>query len=112
MSQLAGIVMSTDGPAGRAGFRRTAVCMAYPDNPPALLICINRSSSAYRMLFENAVVCVNTLSAGQQPLSQLFGQDPIGGVCRRGVGRRSSKFSGSERHRLPSIDYPMFARST
>ncbi len=74
MAQLAGAVniVTTDGPAGRAGFSATAVC-SVSDNPPTLLVCINRSSSAYRMLFENAVVCVNTLSADQQPLSQLFG---------------------------------------
>ena len=77
MAQLAGAVniVTTDGPAGRAGFSATAVC-SVSDNPPTLLVCINRSSSAYRMLFENAVVCVNTLSADQQPLSQLFGGKP------------------------------------
>lgn len=74
MSQLAGAVniVTTDGPAGRAGFAATAVC-SVSDNPPTLLVCINRSSSAHRFLVENAVVCVNTLAADQEQLSQLFG---------------------------------------
>lgn len=74
MSQLAGAVniVTTDGAAGRAGFAATAVC-SVSDNPPTLLVCINRNSSAHRFLFENGVICVNTLAGDQETLSQLFG---------------------------------------
>lgn len=74
MSQLAGAVniVTTDGAAGRAGLAATAVC-SVSDNPPTLLVCINRSSSAHRLLFENGVICVNTLGGDQEKLSQLFG---------------------------------------
>ncbi len=74
MAQLAGAVniVTTDGPAGRAGFAATAVC-SVSDNPPTLLVCINRNSSAYRFLSENGVICVNTLAGDQEGLSQLFG---------------------------------------
>jgi len=74
MSQLAGAVniVTTDGPAGRAGFAATAVC-SVSDSPPTVLVCINRNSSAHRYLFENGVICINTLAGDQEALSQLFG---------------------------------------
>ncbi len=74
MSQLAGAVniVTTDGPEGRAGFAATAVC-SVSDNPPTLLVCLNRNSSAYKYVTANGVLCVNTLAANQQDLSALFG---------------------------------------
>jgi len=65
-------IVTTDGPAGRAGFTASAVC-SVTDNPPTLLVCINRASSAYASVIENGVVCINALSARHQELSRLFG---------------------------------------
>ncbi|WP_320198708.1 flavin reductase [Agrobacterium sp. rho-13.3] len=74
MSQLAGAVniVTTDGPAGRAGFAATAVC-SVSDSPPTLLVCLNRNSSAHKFVVGNGVVCINTLAADQEQLSGLFG---------------------------------------
>src|SRR5258706_10730178 len=65
-------IVTTDGRAGRAGFTASAVC-SVTDNPPTLLVCINRESSAYASVRENGVVCVNVLSARHERLSRLFG---------------------------------------
>ncbi|WP_144576720.1 NADH-dependent FMN reductase RutF [Agrobacterium sp. DE0009] len=65
-------IVTTDGAAGRAGFAATAVC-SVSDNPPTLLVCLNRNSSAYKVVKANAVVCVNTLAAHHEVLSTLFG---------------------------------------
>lgn len=65
-------IVTTDGPAGRAGFAATAVC-SVSDSPPSLLVCINRNSSAYARVMENRVVCVNVTSDAHRQLSQLFG---------------------------------------
>ncbi len=35
-------IVTTDGPAGRAGFTASAVC-SVTDDPPTLLVCMNRS---------------------------------------------------------------------
>jgi flavin reductase len=43
------------------------------DNPPTLLVCMNRGSSAYASVTKNGVVCVNVLSARHERLSRLFG---------------------------------------
>jgi flavin reductase len=65
-------IVTTDGPAGRAGFSASAVC-SVTDDPPTLLVCLNRSSSAYASVIENGVVCVNVLSSRHEHLSRLFG---------------------------------------
>lgn len=73
MSLLAGAVnvITTDGPAGLAGFTASAVC-SVTDQPPTLLVCMNRSSFAHRFFVENRSLCVNVLSAAQQDMSALF----------------------------------------
>ena len=65
-------IITTDGPAGRAGFTASAVC-SVTDDPPTLLVCMNCTSSAYASVAGNKLVCVNVLSAQQEPLSRLFG---------------------------------------
>lgn len=73
MAQLGAAVnvIATAGPGGRAGFTASAVC-SVTDTPPTLLICANRSNDSYPALKANRVVCVNTLTAGQQELSTVF----------------------------------------
>lgn len=73
MSLLAGAVnvITTNGPAGLAGFTASAVC-SVTDQPPTLLVCMNRSSFAHRFFVENRAICVNVLSAAQQEVSALF----------------------------------------
>jgi flavin reductase len=65
-------IVTTDGPAGRAGFTATAVC-SVTDDPPTLLVCLNRGASVYPVFAANDVLCVNALGAGQQAVSGLFG---------------------------------------
>lgn len=65
-------VITTDGPAGRAGFTASAVC-SVTDEPPTLLVCLNRAASVYEAFSRNQTLCVNTLAPGQEELSGLFG---------------------------------------
>ncbi|MET4385446.1 flavin reductase (DIM6/NTAB) family NADH-FMN oxidoreductase RutF [Bradyrhizobium sp. F1.4.3] len=48
-------IVTTDGPAGRAGFTASAAC-SVTDDPPTLLVCMNRASSAYVSVVGNNVV--------------------------------------------------------
>ncbi len=57
-------IITTDGPAGRAGFTASAVC-SVTDTPPTLLVCLNRSASVWPVFSEHHTLCVNTLAAGQ-----------------------------------------------
>ncbi|MFC3692435.1 flavin reductase [Chenggangzhangella methanolivorans] len=65
-------VVTTDGPAGRAGFTATAVC-SVTDAPPTLLVCVKRDSSVGEAFHANGVLCVNTLAPEHETLSNLFG---------------------------------------
>jgi flavin reductase len=64
-------VVTTDGAAGRAGFTASAVC-SVTDDPPTLLVCLNRASRGNALFKANGVLCVNTLAAGQHALSDVF----------------------------------------
>lgn len=64
-------VITTDGPAGRAGFTASAVT-SVTDSPPMLLVCANRTNDSYPAMKENRVLCVNTLTPAQQGLSPVF----------------------------------------
>ncbi|WP_312191169.1 NADH-dependent FMN reductase RutF [Leclercia sp.] len=65
-------IITTDGPAGEAGFTASAVC-SVTDSPPTLLVCLNRGASVWPVFNDNRTLSVNTLSAGQESLSNLFG---------------------------------------
>ncbi len=73
MSQLAAAVnvVTTDGPAGKAGFTATAVC-SVSDAPPTLLVCLNRKSGSGPIVQMNQVFCVNTLSGDGEPVADTF----------------------------------------
>ncbi len=64
-------VVTTDGPHGRHGFTASAVC-SVTDDPPTILVCVNRDNDSHDALRDNGVLCVNTLTPDQQPLSPVF----------------------------------------
>ena len=64
-------IVTTDGPAGLGGMTVSAVC-SVTDDPPTLLVCLNRGSPQNRLFKDNGVLCVNTLAAGQEDLSSRF----------------------------------------
>jgi cob(II)yrinic acid a,c-diamide reductase len=64
-------IVTTDGPAGRSGFTASAAC-SVTDDPPTLLVCLNRASQLHSIFKKNGVFCVNTLTGDQRELSGLF----------------------------------------
>ena len=64
-------IITTDGSAGQGGITATAVC-SVTDDPPTLLVCLNRTSPRSALFLANRVLCVNTLSASQQGISNAF----------------------------------------
>src|SRR3954462_15216029 len=73
MAQLGAAVhvVTTAGSAGRTGFTATAVC-SVSDQPPTLLVCLNRRSRGTPILRENGVFCVNPLGADAESLADMF----------------------------------------
>lgn len=74
MTSLAGAVniVTTDGAAGKAGFTATAVCSVSND-PATLLVCLNRGASVYQVFKDADTLAINTLTQGQDFLSNVFG---------------------------------------
>jgi flavin reductase (DIM6/NTAB) family NADH-FMN oxidoreductase RutF len=64
-------IATTDGPAGCTGFTASAAC-SVTDDPPTLLVCLNRASGLHAIFLENGVFCLNTLAADQRDLSESF----------------------------------------
>ncbi|MBD1551141.1 flavin reductase [Pseudomonas typographi] len=64
-------VITTDGPAGRFGFTASAVC-SVTDEPPTLLVCMNRASHSNTQFKANGTLCVNVLAGTHLALSGAF----------------------------------------
>ncbi|HEX8165176.1 MAG TPA: flavin reductase family protein [Beijerinckiaceae bacterium] len=80
-------VVTTDGPAGRAGFTATAVAPV-TDSPASLLVCVHATGRSAEALTANAVFCVNALSASDRDLAEAFaGHTGLPPKDRFAVGR-------------------------
>ncbi len=64
-------IITTDGPAGIGGFTASAVC-SVTDEPPTILICMNRNATAAPRLKENGTVCVNVVGTSQREAAMVF----------------------------------------
>lgn len=64
-------IITTDGDNGRHGFTASAVC-SVSDDPPTLLVCINRVASAHPHILDHGTLAVNVLTGDQQALSSVF----------------------------------------
>lgn len=73
MSRFAGAVhvVTTDGSAGRRGTTVIAAC-SVSDNPPTVLVCLNRGNEANDLYLRNGAFALNTLSSAQQDLANAF----------------------------------------
>ncbi len=64
-------VVTTNGRAGRGGFTATAMC-SVTDDPPSLLVCMNRNSTQCGLFIDNRRFCVNVLSHDHTALAGHF----------------------------------------
>jgi flavin reductase len=64
-------VITLNAEGGPTGFTASAVC-SVTDQPPTLLICINRNSRSRSEIEIGDGICVNTLASHQQALSAAF----------------------------------------
>ncbi len=64
-------VVTTAGPAGKAGFTATAVA-SVSDDPPTVLVCLNRKSPQNKLMQANAQFAVNLLPKDAVTLANIF----------------------------------------
>lgn len=66
-------IVTTDGPAGRAGVTVSAMASVSADSDwPTLLVCVHHLSPAAAKIVENGVLCVNVLRDDQSYISDTF----------------------------------------
>lgn len=76
-------IITTDGPAGRAGFTASAVC-SVTDTPPTLLVCLNRGASVWPVFNENRTLCKYTERRAGAAFKSFWRQNAHGTpLCRR-----------------------------
>jgi flavin reductase len=112
MARLANAVhlITTDGPAGRAGFTASAVC-SVSDAPPTLLVCVNRGASAYAAFSGNDSLCVSTLGASHEAVAALFGgHTPMEERFAAGTWRTSRSGASALADALVSFDCRIVGR--
>ena len=73
MAHMAGAVnvVTAQGRSGPVGCTVSAAC-SVTDEPPTLLVCISRASRSHASFVESRSLCVNVLSAAQQPVARRF----------------------------------------
>lgn len=88
-------IIATGPPGHRRGLTATAVC-ALSDDPPTVLVCVNRLVGAHDTIIENGVFSVNALSAAQREIAVMFsGRPGIKGERRFKTGEWSEGVSGA-----------------
>jgi flavin reductase (DIM6/NTAB) family NADH-FMN oxidoreductase RutF len=66
-------IVTTDGPAGRAGVTVSAMSPVSADTAsPSLLVCVHHQSSTATAIRANGVFCVNLLRKEQSEISDIF----------------------------------------
>ena len=66
-------VVTTDGPAGRAGMTVSAMTSVSADgDAPTMLICVNRGARAADPILRNGCFAINVLEAEQQAVADSF----------------------------------------
>jgi flavin reductase (DIM6/NTAB) family NADH-FMN oxidoreductase RutF/DNA-binding transcriptional LysR family regulator len=67
-------VVTTDGPAGRAGVTISAMSSVSADgSEPTVLVCIHHQSKTAAAILENRTFCVNVLRDDQSDIADCFG---------------------------------------
>lgn len=97
MSRFAGAVhvVTTDGPHGKRGTTVIAAC-SVSDEPPTILVCLNRTKPENDCFARNGVFALNTLTAAQQPLADAFsGLTRLSQEERFALGRWETLASGA-----------------
>ena len=76
-------VLTAHGPDEPVGMAATSITSLTMD-PPAILVCVNRSASIHACLQEGGNFCVNLLSRHQRDISSAFGSS----------AKREERFAG------------------
>jgi flavin reductase (DIM6/NTAB) family NADH-FMN oxidoreductase RutF len=79
-------IVAAGAPGRRKGLTASAVC-SLTDQPPTVLVCVNKAAAAHDVIIENGYFSVNLLAAGQEEIAHVFsGLAGISGEARFETG--------------------------
>jgi flavin reductase (DIM6/NTAB) family NADH-FMN oxidoreductase RutF len=88
-------VITTDGPAGPGGFTATALA-SVSDDPPTVLVCLNRASPQSEVFKINGVFAANLMPAGSRAVADAFaGRTGLKAHERFAMGRWTTLGTGA-----------------
>lgn len=88
-------VVAAGAPGERKGLTASAVC-SLTDQPPTILVCINRAAGAHDVIIENGYFSVNLLAAGQEEIAHVFsGLAGVSGEARFKTGAWTAGATGA-----------------
>lgn len=64
-------IIAAGAPGERRGLTASAVC-SLTDQPPTILVCINRSAGAHDLIIKNGAFSVNALASHQEAVAHAF----------------------------------------
>ena len=64
-------IVTTGGPAGRAGVTISAMCSVSAD-PPMVLVCMHHQSRAVPNIQQNKIFCINVLADSMEDFANIF----------------------------------------
>ena len=67
-------VVTSDGESGCAGMTVSSMC-SVSDDPPSVLVCLNKASPVSEIVRTNGTMCVNVLRDDQDYVSTAFASD-------------------------------------
>ena len=97
MARFAGAVniVTTAGHSGRRGVTVSAA-VSVSDNPPTILVCLNRNRAENAFFAENGVMALNTLCEGHVSLARAFaGEGHLPMEARFAMGEWNELSTGS-----------------
>ncbi len=74
-------IIAVGKPGNRTGLTATAMC-SLSDQPPSVLICVNKSASAHGPIREARCFSVNLLASPQHELAKRFSTKKVEGEAR------------------------------
>ena len=105
MSHFAGAVhvVTTEGPAGRRGVTVSAAA-SVSDDPPTVLVCLNRNRAENTMFADNGCFAVNVLTGEHLELARAFaGEGHLEMAQRFAFGKWGELATGAPHRRLTPL---------
>ncbi len=106
-------IIAVGRPGNRTGLTATAMC-SLSDQPPSVLICVNKNASAHQPIREARCFSVNLLANAQHDLAKRFSTKKVEGEARFDAADWEILTTGAPilKNTIASLDCELIAEHT